>query len=161
MSTNVKPKILKKITTRDALEDTNFKALETTTPVLRIAGLVRRAEQGEHAQYGPYYKFTGEFHATDLRTGQTSISSVCYLPSPVDQMLFEAANNGEGAGSVEFAFDISVKPRPDLQVGYEYVVETLLEAKASSPMDALLNKLGDVPALASPDEKPTKGAKKA
>lgn len=135
-----KQTILKKLSIKTAVADSNFKKLTEVTPVLRIVGLGRNFSVGEHPQYGPFYKFMGEFVATDLRTGEVGVASVAYLPSPVDEMLKTAIEAGEGK-SVEFAFDISVKPREDLAIGYEYLVATLIESKPTNPLAALLDSL--------------------
>ncbi len=133
------PNILKKISTKTAVTTHDFKIITKQTPVLRIFGILRNIEVGEHAQYGRFLKFKGDFQATDLRTGDISVSSVAFLPSPVDEMLEEAFKGGDGA-SVEFGFDISVNPRPDTAIGYEFVVSSVLESRVSDPMQALLEK---------------------
>lgn len=133
--------ILKKISIKTAVEVMDFKKLEETTPVLRLAGVVRKAVPGEHAQYGRFYKFMGNFVALDLRTGRESISAVAFLPAPVDELLFQAIEEKDGEGDIEFAFDISVKPRADLAVGYEYLVNNLQETKRSNPLENLMKSL--------------------
>ena len=156
-----KQNIVKKISLKTAVSVMDFKKLEVVTAVLRIVGVVRKAKIGEHAQYGDFYEFSGEFHATDLRTGEVSVSGKAFLPAPVDAMLYETISaKGDGGGDVEFAFDISVKPRPDLPIGYEYIVSTLTEAKPSNPLEKLLNSLPQIslPAPAQAAIQDTDGA---
>lgn len=135
--------ILSKLSIKTAVGDTKqFKQFEKQTPVLRVIGLVRAKETGT-TTYGDFVRFKGEFHATNLLTGEASVSAVCFLPSPVDQMLADVLN-GRPEGDknpVEFGFDIDVLPDPATEVGYQYRVRTLVEAKQSDPMEALMTKL--------------------
>lgn len=144
--------ILKKISTKTAVSVMDFKQFTVDTAVLRIMGICRKAIPGEHPQYGRFLKFVGEFQAIDLRTGNISVSSVAFLPAPVDGML-EAALQGAEDSPVEFGFDITVHPRPDLQVGYEYVVSEVIESAPSDPMAALAARMSQK-ALPKPVEAP-------
>lgn len=149
----MKPNFLKKISTKTALTDNNFRSLAGITPIMRITGIARGLKVGEHAQYGRYVKFSGEFVAIDLREGTVSASSVAFLPAPADDMIESAlAANPEGSG-IEFAFDISVKPRPDTPIGYEYIVNSLVDSQPSNPMQELLNRVG-VPQIAATGQLP-------
>lgn len=137
-------KMLKKISTKTAIEVNDFKTFKEVTPVLRVAGVVRKAVVGIHPQYGEFYKFLGNFVAMDLRTGMESNSGTAFLPAPLDGMIAAALVDSEGKqieGNIEFAVDISVKPREDLAVGYEYLVDNLMEVKRSEPMENLLKSL--------------------
>lgn len=142
--------ILSKLSIKTAVGDTKqFKAFEKQTPVLRVIGLVRAKETGT-TTYGDFVRFKGEFHATNLLTGEASVSAVCFLPSPVDQMLADVLN-GRAEGDknpVEFGFDIDVLPDPATEVGYQYRVRTLVEAKQSDPMEDLMAKLNSAAPLA-------------
>lgn len=135
--------ILSKLSIKTAFGDTaQFKTFAGLTPVLRVIGMVRAKEVGT-TTFGDFVRFKGEFHATNLLTGEVSASAVCFLPSPVDQMLADVLN-GRPEGDknpVEFGFDISVLPDPKTEVGYQYRVTTLLEAKQSNPMEDLMAKL--------------------
>lgn len=154
--------ILSKLSIKTAVGDTKqFKAFEKQTPVLRVIGLVRAKETGT-TTYGDFVRFKGEFHATNLLTGEASVSAVCFLPSPVDQMLADVLN-GRAEGDknpVEFGFDIDVLPDPATEVGYQYRVRTLVEAKQSDPMEDLMAKLNSAAplAIAAPVIKPEAAA---
>lgn len=148
-------KILKKVSiaTVCAKPKAFFKTLEGEVPMMRLVGLARRYELGT-SLYGEFLKFSGEFSATDLTTGEVSIGATAFLPGPVDALLKlqidELGNDGKTP--VEFAFDISVVPDEKSEVGFQYRVRTLTESKVSDPLAALAARVG-APKLAAPEPK--------
>jgi len=146
-------KILKKVSVKTVCNKPKsfFKELKEETPMMRIVGLARKYDIGT-SQYGEYLKFIGEFHATDLSTGEQSVGAVAFLPQPVDGMLKESIDSMSEGGKkpVEFAFDIFVIPDPATEVGFQYRVAALTETKTSDPLAELLNKYSNVPMLAAP-----------
>lgn len=167
-------KLLKKLSVATAAATKEFlKSVKGETPILRVVGIARGVEDIQ-TQYGIAKKFKGEFRGTDLQTGEVSASPVLYLPNPIDLLLAECVVSSEGK-PVEFGFDVFVKPSDrEGGAGYEYVSKTLMEAKPSDPLAALLAHVGDAPkpaALAAPkadtapvadepkEEAPAKGKK--
>ena len=147
-------KLLKKLSVATAAATKEFlKSVTGETPILRVVGIARAVEDIQ-TQYGIAKKFKGEFRGTDLQSGEISASPVLYLPNPIDLLLAEGVASSDGK-PVEFGFDIFVKPSDrEGGAGYEYVSKTLLEAKPSDPLSALLSHVGDAPkpaALAAPD----------
>lgn len=145
-------KLLKKLSVATAAATKEFlKSVKGETPILRVVGIARGVEDIQ-TQYGIAKKFKGEFRGTDLQTGEVSASPVLYLPNPIDLLLAEGVVSSEGK-PVEFGFDIFVKPSDrEGGAGYEYVSKTLMEAKPSDPLAALLAHVASVqaPALAAP-----------
>lgn len=146
-------KLLKKLSVATAAATKDFlKSVKGETPILRVVGIARGVEDIQ-TQYGIAKKFKGEFRGTDLQSGEVSASPVLYLPNPIDLLLAEGVAASEGK-PVEFGFDIFVKPSDrEGGAGYEYVSKTLLEAKPSDPLAALLSHVGEAPkpaALAGP-----------
>jgi hypothetical protein len=127
-----------------------FKDVTETRHVARIMGIVRGVETKE-TNIGRSYKFTGEFRGINEH-GEEFSSPVCYLPNPADAMLVEGftAANGQQVG---FAFDVFVTPKPkrnSVDLGYEYKIKPLFEAKPSDPLAALIESVGGAPKLAAP-----------
>lgn len=136
--------ILKKISmsTVNTLSKGGFKGITAQVFGMRILGMARGFEVVQ-TPYGDSLKFKGEFRAFG-QEGNECASSVAYLPSPVDEMLKSAIENGDGK-PVEFAFDVNVVPDESSSVGYVYRVETLTEAAPSDPVARLVNSLPTLP----------------
>lgn len=132
--------ILKKITMAsvNTLSKGGFKGITDVVFGMRILGQARAFEVVQ-TPYGDALKFKGEFRAWG-QEGNECVSSVAYLPSPVDEMLKTALENGEGK-PVEFAFDVEVVPDESSTVGYVYRVKTLTEAAPSDPVARLASNL--------------------
>jgi len=145
-------KTLKKLTLKDL---NNFKkgvlkakveASDEPVFVGRILGSVR-AQESVPSPYGEALKFKGTFvgYAAD---GEEARAVVCYLPSPVDEMLSQQINELQGdkpklEAPVDFALDVfAVEDKGE--TGYKYVCKPLLETKVADPIAALLT---SVPAL--------------
>lgn len=109
-------------------------------PLIRLAGIARKAEIGE-SDNGEFVRFKGDFQGVDLRTGEISISPVAFLPAPVDAMLQAAIQADEKGNGAQFGFDILIVENETSAVGYEYRVQTLLEVKPTAPLEALLASL--------------------
>jgi len=148
-------KVLKKITLKDL---NNFKtgalkaqvaASSEAVFVGRIVGSVR--SQGVKASpYGEALCFKGTFVGYG-QSGEQSRAVVCYLPSPVDQMLSDQINDLQGdkpqlESPVDFALDVfAVEDK--CEAGYKYICRPLLETKVADP---IANLLGAIPALSLP-----------
>jgi hypothetical protein len=100
--------------------------------------------------YGEWVMFTGSFVATLKETGEIFSAPQAGLPGFITDQLVPLVKQANGQ-AVEFAFDVSVKRREDLGIGYEYLVKSLIEQQISDPMAALLARAGvTVPQLAAP-----------
>ncbi len=106
-----------------------------TLSVMRVVGIARRIVTGE-SDYGAWIKLKGEFHATNLLTGEEFHSSTCMLPE-VASDLVENALADENNKSVEFGFDITVGPS-DTPIGYEYGALSLIAPSQEDPLQKLL-----------------------
>jgi hypothetical protein len=92
----------------------------------------------------PWCAFIGEFEAVRVDNGEVFSSGKCFLPQPMQDMLFgrimQAKEAGDSGVSVQFALRISiVKPTGTKAsaTGYEYVPHSLIKSEDSSPMLAL------------------------
>lgn len=146
--------ILKKISisTVNALPKGGFSNIEDKVFVMRIFGMARASEIVV-SQYGESFKFKGDFRAHG-QDGALNVSSVAFLPAPVDEMLASALSAGDGK-PVDFAFDIYAAPHHG-ERGYQYIVQTLTETAPSEPLVALAASLPPLalPATLSDSETP-------
>lgn len=148
-------KVLKKITLKDL---NNFKSGALKAQVAgsvesvfvgRIVGSVR-SQNVKASPYGDALCFKGTFVGYG-QNGEESRAVVCYLPSPVDQMLSDQINDLQGdkpqlEAPVDFALDVfAVEDK--CEAGYKYICRPLLETKVADPIAALL---GGIPALSLP-----------
>lgn len=135
--------IIRKITTKLVSGGVDFDALVKSESkredLLKVWGIANRAKPGS-SEYGDYVRFSGQFRATDLRTGAEYASGSCILPG-VAQDLLAGALDKEEAESVQFAFMVSVRYEPSAVVKYVYEVESLLPIADSDPIQLLTNQL--------------------
>lgn len=146
-------KVLKKLTLKDL---NNFKAgalkaqvaaAESEVFVGRIVGSVR-SQSVKPSPYGDALCFKGTFVGYSAN-GEEARAVVCYLPSPVDEMLSQQINDLQGteaqlSAPVDFALDVFATA-DKCEAGYKYICKPLLETKVADPIAALL---ANVPALA-------------
>ena len=123
-----------------------FKGTTEKTFVARIVGIASSAEAKE-SQFGTYWKFTGEFQATNME-GEIIGAPACMLPEPSAGMLAAAVK--ESNGGVQFGFDFFVVPDEKSTTGYVYQVHPLIESKPSNPLADLLQGVPELPKLAAP-----------
>ncbi len=146
-------KVLKKLTLKDL---NNFKAgalkaqvatAESEVFVGRIVGSVR-SQSVKPSPYGDALCFKGTFVGYSA-TGEEARAVVCYLPSPVDEMLSAQINELQGdkpqlEAPVDFALDVFATA-DKCEAGYKYICKPLLETKVADPIAVLL---ANVPKLA-------------
>jgi len=107
--------------------------------VARMLGSVR-AQESVPTTYGVALKFKGTFVGNNAQ-GEECRSVVCYLPSPVDQMLSDQISEIQGdkaslPAPVEFALDVfAVEDKGE--TGYKFICKPLLETKLADPVAAL------------------------
>lgn len=111
---------------------------EAKTPLYQVFGIATGIKTGE-SNFGPWTALTGQFRAVKLDDGQTFQSGVCYLPKMGTDLITPMLNK-EGVDGLEFALNIGVVPSEN-QIGYEYYVEPVLEAKENDPLEALQKKV--------------------
>lgn len=153
-------KVLKKLTLKDL---NNFKAgalkaqvatAESEVFVGRIVGSVR-SQSVKPSPYGDALCFKGTFVGYSA-TGEEARAVVCYLPSPVDEMLSQQINDLMGEKSaleapVDFALDVFAVA-DKCEAGYKYICKPLLETKVADPIAALLSSIPTL-GLAGPESK--------
>lgn len=125
--------------------------------LIRVIGIADGIKVGT-STYGEWIAFTGQFVAIDLRTGEEHRSGQLFLPDTATDVLAPVVRAQNGA-PVEFAFDIGATST-DTEVGYEYNVTPLVEAKENDPLQNLTARL-NLPALPAPVKKAEPEADKA
>jgi hypothetical protein len=113
-------------------------------------GEARDSKIGQ-TQFGDFLKFTGNFGAVNMETGERFRSGTLILPAIMENILDSAIKETEGA--VQFAIEIGVKHSANGNTGYEYTVRPLLEPSENDPLLMLESKVGTLvklPALAAP-----------
>lgn len=150
-------KVLKKLTLKDL---NNFKAgalkaqvatAESEVFVGRIVGSVR-SQSVKPSPYGDALCFKGTFVGYSAG-GEEARAVVCYLPSPVDEMLSAQINDLQGdkpalEAPVDFALDVFAVA-DKCEAGYKYICKPLLETKVADPIAALLSGIPKL-AIAAP-----------
>jgi len=138
--------LVKKLATK-TIVGTLPKKIDAKQTLYRIVGICRKVELKE-TTYGDSYKFSGDFKATNMETGEIFRSSVAFLPGAAEMALVNAMANAADAGSdnVQFGFDVSIKPS-DAPTGYEYEIVPLVEMGENDPLAALESSM---PALGKP-----------
>jgi len=104
------------------------------TPLMRVIGVVHGVRTGS-TQYGDFVAFKGAFKATRLEDGEVFGAGQCLLPDCVSDQL-AATVMQESVNSVDFAFDIGVKPAEN-PIGYEYYGKSLVDVSETDPLAAL------------------------
>lgn len=114
--------------------------------------------------YGEWTAFTGQMEAVNHFTGENFAASQAFVPEPLQTMMVGTLREND---SIEFAFTVSVKRRDDLERGYEYIVEPLVQAQQADPLahlkKAALEKIADLAIEVKPTEEkatPKKSAAK-
>ncbi len=125
--------------------------------LMRVVGIADGIKVGT-STYGEWTAFTGQFVATDLRTGEEHRSGTLFLPEVATDVLAPVVREQNGA-PVEFAFDIGATSTTT-EIGYEYNVTPLVEAKENDPLQSLVSRL-NLPALPAPVKKAEPEAVKA
>lgn len=87
--------------------------------------------------YGEWTALVGQMEAINHITGDSYAATVCFVPEPLCSILVNALREND---SVEFAFQVSVKRRDDLERGYEYIVTPIIESRQSDPLQLMREK---------------------
>lgn len=108
-------------------------------PLIRVLGNVMGYKSGE-SDFGSYVEMRGEFHATNLQTGEILESvSKCILPAVVGDSVAAAMHGG--AESVEFAVELDVRFSEKAATMYEFSARSLIAPKAPKAINALMERL--------------------
>ncbi len=105
---------------------------------MRVMGITHDYNEKVSDNMGVSYQFLGEFRAWN-REGTEFASPVCYLPEPA-QGILKAGLDGTD-GSVEFGFDVFIKYNKTAILGYEFLLESLLDAKPSEGLAHLVSRV--------------------
>lgn len=105
-------------------------AKEAPQEAYTIIGHATGIETGIHATNGEWTKLTGNFEATNAKTGVVYVSANAFLPAVVNDLVAAQIRDG---GHVKFAFKIGTKPNAT-PIGYEYTVSPLI---APEPVDVI------------------------
>lgn len=142
--------LLSKLSLKSVYGAVNIKVLhegKKTIHLMRVLGIASGVKTGS-SNFGDWLAFTGNFKATNLETGAEFRSGKIFLPT-IASGLIEGAIQQAETDSVQFAFDIGVKPVQDRQGkdSYEYTVTPLVEAQDNDPLKQLENTLPKLAAI--------------
>lgn len=93
--------------------------------VYKVGGTINGVKDGV-STYGPWYKFIGEFLAIDMITGEEIRSTAVCLQEPLQGLILDQLKSDS---TVEFAAEIGLRKRDDLEVGYEYIMRPIVAPK--------------------------------
>jgi len=119
----------------------------------RVFGIAEGVKTGE-TTFGPWTAFVGQCEAVSY-TGEVFRANQSFLPPPLDEMLATTMRSNEG-DSIQYGVIVYLKRRDDLERGYEYNVEPIIEESQADPLAALRSKV--VPQLAAPADDGAKAA---
>lgn len=121
----------------------------------RIVGRASKAKPGHvEKTNSDFVRFYGEFVGVNLLTGERLAAGSAILPGAAESLLYGAMGelDERGQGSlVEFGIEIGARFEESAIAKYVYEVRSLVEVKASDPMQALLDKAGAL-ALPAPQD---------
>lgn len=117
----------------------------------KVFGVANGTKEGE-SNYGHWIAFTGTFKAI-RNDGESFRSGQCFLPATATNLVLPSLKN-EGTNAVEFAFNVGVK-KADNQIGYEYIVEPILNVSDNDPIMLLEQKI-EAQTVAKLENKSTK-----
>lgn len=141
--------ILKKISTKNVCGDIKGMVasgdIKKNCNVMRVYGVCVGAKI-ESGDKGDYIKFTGQFEAVNLLTGEAYSAPIMFLPDVVANLIAGAIMQ-ESVNELKFGFDIGIRLDKELIVGYEFTAKPLIEP---DEQDALADLRSTLPALPSP-----------
>jgi hypothetical protein len=118
--------------------------------VCRIAGYANGTKTGT-TQYGVWKAVTGDFAATNMKTGEVFVGPVAIIPGAMgDAIVTTVAQKlaDDATQKLAFSCDVFVKRSPrNAAEKYEFIVRPVIETEFRSPALALLSP-ATAPALA-------------
>lgn len=116
----------------------------------RIIGIVRRIRETK-TQFGESLAFRGEFFAKRF-DGEEFQTIEAFFPAFFHDQLHNAfSGRPDGVDQIEFAIDLHIKRRDELQVGYEYDVQPVKSPEPSNAIASLVSEIDGLKALPAPD----------
>lgn len=112
--------------------------------LMRVYGIANGSGAVE-TNFGTSVFITGQIRAINLTTGEVFESAKAYLPDIAIHPIHSAIE--AGAASVEFGFDIHIKPSEKGSMGYEYGITPLVAPATNEPLSALEGKLPELPVM--------------
>lgn len=120
--------------------------------VARVAGRILQATPG-HTEKGEYVKFSGEFVAINLLTGDEIRAQECILPAVAELLclkLLEHARAEDKNAVAQFGLDITVREnKTSYEKGWKftYGVQSLSDMPTDDSLSLLLKQFGAIPML--------------
>lgn len=160
-------RLLKKISATtvcpDLLQRLDVPGAPAQVPLFDVYGFASGIKTSKPDSERQWCAFIGEFEAVRIDTGEVSVSGKCFIPQPMQDMLFgrimqQKEVSTDGGANVQFAIRVKIvapaKGRPSI-TGYEFQCETILESNDSSPMQSLRDQAkAAVLALSAPKAAP-------
>ncbi len=112
--------------------------------IMRVYGIANASGSME-TNFGSSVYITGQIRAINIKTGEQFESAKAFLPDIAIHPIFSALESG--VNSVEFGFDIHVKPSDKGSMGYEYGITPLVAPTTNAPLQELEGKFPPLPAL--------------
>lgn len=121
---------------------------QTEKVLARIWGIASGLKSGV-SDYGDWTALTGDFKASNLKDGGEVVrSGVAFVPDVLLQMIQPRVEQGQ---TVEFAFDVLIKPDESSATGYVYNVRPVIDMPLGDVMERLE---AQIAALALPTPAP-------
>lgn len=125
-------------------------------PLMKIAGIALKGKPGQ-TDKGEYVKFSGDFIATNLLTGEAFMASQAIVPNFLAEQIYfglRDATKDDPNATVQFAFQFLARHNATTITKYEYKAESLLKVAPTNAMAALLGTLeaNGTPLLTAPPE---------
>lgn len=129
-----------------------------TLQLAKIFGMASKARP-DQSDMGSFLRFSGRFRATNFVDGTTYESGSLILPGVAQDALAGALDGADG-GSVEFAFEISVKYDAESVTKYVYNVKPLFETSRDDPLERMGQRIAQLAAPAAAEKVSEKSDKK-
>lgn len=120
-----------------------------TLDVLTLVGVIKKYNEGEHAEFGTYYEFVGMFEGEALcgaNAGKTFRAPKCFLPEAATELLIaemkKVAEENDGVMSdVQVAVKVQVQLDDTTATGYVYQIIPLIAVTNADPLEQIKAKI--------------------
>jgi len=157
-------KLLKKLGTKQIIGNVGAAIKEScendgdSVDLYTLGGIANGVKTGS-GTYGDWTALVGTFEAVNMLTGEEMASTQCFVQEPIESMLTTAISEH---GEVEFVVKLIGKRRDDLERGYEYNLEPVLQPKKDDRLSNVRGLISNtVNALEAPAPVKKTRAKKA
>ena len=129
--------------------------------VLSLVGIIKKYNEGEHAEFGTYYEFVGSFEGTahmGPNKDQSFRAPKCFMPEAATELLIEeiqrvAAEHDGELQDVQVAVKIQVRIDESVASNYVYQVVPLIESSQADPLAMIKNQIkAQSPALENSED---------